>query len=177
MKYCHTMWSILWLELVQLHGKFPIPKLTCLYLLCFPLPLLSDFEFWVEFCMLRVSVSATIWMLLHPCFSLMDRHTLIQHFHHIISLASLAYTFIVLHTIQYLMRNHDNDNGTHLDHHHMTRLNNTNITHRQRWWMTMIGWVGAMAGGESWWWWATLSCSPHFCAHDHPLPSFAHLAR
>jgi hypothetical protein len=41
----------------------------------------------------------------------MDGHTLIQCFHHIISLASLAYTFTVLHTIQYSMWNHgDNDN-------------------------------------------------------------------
>ena len=40
----------------------------------------------------------------------MDGHTLIQCFRHIISLASLAYTFTVIHTIQYSMRNHDNDN-------------------------------------------------------------------
>ena len=33
------------LEPVQLRGKFLIPKVTCLYLLGLPLPLLSDFEF------------------------------------------------------------------------------------------------------------------------------------
>ena len=67
--------------------------------------------------------------------------------------------------------------ATRLDHHHMTRLNNTNVTHRWWWQMTTRGWVGAMAGGETWWQWATFFCSPRFCAHDHPFPSFAHVAR
>lgn len=39
----------------------------------------------------------------HSCFYLMDKHTPL--FRYIISLASLAYTFTVLHTIQYSMRN------------------------------------------------------------------------
>jgi hypothetical protein len=38
----------------------------------------------------------------------MDRETLIRRFRHIISLASLAYAFTILHTIQYSMRDHDN---------------------------------------------------------------------
>jgi hypothetical protein len=47
----------------------------------------------------------------------MDGHTLIQHFRHIISFASLAYTFTTLHTIQYSMRDHcDNNNTTAQDH-------------------------------------------------------------
>jgi hypothetical protein len=41
----------------------------------------------------------------------MDQDTLLQHFHYIISLASLACTFTTLHTIQYSMRDHDNDNN------------------------------------------------------------------
>jgi hypothetical protein len=51
---------------------------------------------------------------LSPCVSLMERQILIQRFHHILSLASLAYTFTILHTIQYSMRGHespDNDNN------------------------------------------------------------------
>ena len=46
-----------------------------------------------------------------PCFSLMDKHTLLQQFHYITSLPSLAYTFIILHTIPYAMRDHDIDNN------------------------------------------------------------------
>jgi hypothetical protein len=47
----------------------------------------------------------------------MDRHTtLIQRFRHIISLASLAYAFTILHALQYSMRDQDNlnddDDGT-----------------------------------------------------------------
>jgi hypothetical protein len=42
----------------------------------------------------------------------MDRHSLIQQFHHIISFASLAYTFTTLHTIQYSMQDHCDDNNT-----------------------------------------------------------------
>jgi hypothetical protein len=42
----------------------------------------------------------------------MDRHLLIQRFRHIISLSSLAYTFTILHAIQYSMRDHDNDNDS-----------------------------------------------------------------
>ena len=40
----------------------------------------------------------------------MDRQILIRRFRHIISLASLAYAFTILHTIQYSMRDHDNLN-------------------------------------------------------------------
>jgi hypothetical protein len=42
----------------------------------------------------------------------MDKHTLLQWFRCITSLASLTYTFTTLHTIQYAMRDHDNDNDT-----------------------------------------------------------------
>lgn len=42
----------------------------------------------------------------------MDRHTLLDRFRSITSLASLAYTFTILHTIQYSMRDHDNNNNT-----------------------------------------------------------------
>ena len=41
----------------------------------------------------------------------MDKHTLLQRFHYITSLASLAYTFTTLHTLQYAMRDHDNVNN------------------------------------------------------------------
>ena len=50
--------------------------------------------------------------LLCLCFSLMDGHPLIQHFCHILSFASLAYTFTTLHTIQYSMQDHCNNNNT-----------------------------------------------------------------
>lgn len=43
----------------------------------------------------------------------MDEQTLLQHFRHIISFASLAYTFTTLHTIQYYsMRDHSDNNDT-----------------------------------------------------------------
>ena len=45
---------------------------------------------------------------------LMDKHTLLQRFPYLTSLASLAYTFTTLHTIQYAMRDHDNDTITQL---------------------------------------------------------------
>ena len=35
-----------------------------------------------------------------------------QHFHYIVSLASLAYTFTLLHAIQYAMQDHDDDSIT-----------------------------------------------------------------
>ena len=40
------------------------------------------------------------------------RHTLLQRFHQIISLASLAYTFTTLHTIEYSMQDHNYNNNT-----------------------------------------------------------------
>ena len=46
------------------------------------------------------------------CFFLMDQHSLLQCFWYIISLASLAYTFTILHTIKYSMQDHDNNNNT-----------------------------------------------------------------
>ena len=39
----------------------------------------------------------------------MDKHTLLQWFCYITSLASLAYTFTTLHTLQYAMTDHDNN--------------------------------------------------------------------
>jgi hypothetical protein len=42
----------------------------------------------------------------------MDRHILLERFRYITSIASLAYTFTVLHTLQYSMRDHTrNDNN------------------------------------------------------------------
>ena len=49
---------------------------------------------------------------LTACFFLMDGHTLLHHFRYIISLASLAYTFTILHAIQYSMRDHNDINNT-----------------------------------------------------------------
>ena len=43
---------------------------------------------------------------------LMEKNTLLQQFRYITSLASLAYTFTTLHTIQYAMRDPDNDTIT-----------------------------------------------------------------
>lgn len=65
----------------------------------------------VESCRLRPEYQDTV-LKLCSCFSLMDRHTLLQRFHSITSLASLAYTFTALHTIQYAMRDHNNDTTT-----------------------------------------------------------------
>jgi len=44
----------------------------------------------------------------------MDQDSLLQRFRYVLSLASLAYTFTILHTIQYSMRDHniDNNNNT-----------------------------------------------------------------
>lgn len=39
----------------------------------------------------------------------MDRLSLIERFRNIITLASLAYTFTTIHTLQYSMRTHNND--------------------------------------------------------------------
>ena len=49
---------------------------------------------------------------LRTCFSLMDNHTLLQQFRYILSLASLAYTFTTIHTLQYAMNN-NNCNRNH----------------------------------------------------------------
>ena len=42
----------------------------------------------------------------------LDRHTLLKRFRYITLIASLAYTFTVLHTIQYSMQDHDDNNNT-----------------------------------------------------------------
>lgn len=65
----------------------------------------------VESCRLRLEYQNAV-LKLRSCFSLMDRHTLLQRFRYITSLASLSYTFTALHTIQYAMRDHNNDNTT-----------------------------------------------------------------
>ena len=107
------------LEPVQLRRKFPILKLWCLYLLGFLLPLPLIFKIWCAVFEIQC-VSTT----LCPCFSLMERSSLIQRFRYIISLASLAYTFTILHTIQYSMQDHDDDNSTsrNLQDHDLTLL-------------------------------------------------------
>jgi hypothetical protein len=46
-----------------------------------------------------------------PCFSLMEGPSLIQSFQYIVSLASLAYTFTLLHTIQHSMQDHDENHS------------------------------------------------------------------
>ena len=58
----------------------------------------------------------------------MDGHTLIQHFRHIISFASLAYTFTTLHTIQYSMRDHCDDNNTTAQDHNSTNFSASSST-------------------------------------------------
>jgi len=69
-------------------------------------------------------------MLLCPSFSLMDQHSLIQHFHHIISVASLTYTFTTLHTIQYLMWDHDhNTTAEPTEDHVLTNISALSSTH------------------------------------------------
>ncbi len=42
----------------------------------------------------------------------MDRPSLIDRFRNVITLSSLAYTFTAIHTLQYSMRDHDNDTTT-----------------------------------------------------------------
>ena len=59
----------------------------------------------------------------------MDRHTLLQRFRYIMSLASLAYTFTTLHTIQYSMRDHDDNNTTGPPDHHSANLSASSSTH------------------------------------------------
>jgi hypothetical protein len=46
----------------------------------------------------------------------MDKNSLLQRFHYIISLSSLAYIFTAIHTIQYAMQDHDNNDTTTQDH-------------------------------------------------------------
>ena len=69
--------------------------------------------------------------MLCPCFSLMERSSLIQCFRYIISLASLAYTFTILHTIQYSMQDHDDDNSTsrNLQYHDLTHHSASSSSH------------------------------------------------
>jgi PKD repeat protein len=52
--------------------------------------------------------------MLRPCFSVMDSEgqSLIQRFRYILSIASLAYTFTILHAIQYSMQDHDDNDST-----------------------------------------------------------------
>ena len=83
----------------------------------FPVAMLSGLEF-TSACgtqpgrLVAIEVQAEYhWQMLHPCFSLMDKHTLLHRFRNIVSLASLTYTFTALHTIQYSMRDHDNNNA------------------------------------------------------------------
>ena len=68
----------------------------------------------------------------HPCFSLMDRPSIVQCFHSLVFLASLAYTITILHTIQYSMLNHDDSTTTQnpQDHDstHYSALSSTNDT-------------------------------------------------
>jgi hypothetical protein len=68
-----------------------------------------------------------------PCFSLMEgpSGSLVQRFRFIISLASLAYTFTVLHAIQYSMQNPDDSTTRNLPDHDSTdysTLSSTNDT-------------------------------------------------
>lgn len=46
----------------------------------------------------------------------MDKHPLLHRFRYIISLSSLAYIFTALHTIQYTMQDHDDNDTTTQDH-------------------------------------------------------------
>ena len=59
----------------------------------------------------------------------MDRHSLLQRFRYIISLTSLAYTFTTLHTIQYSMRDHDDNNDTTGPDHDSTNPSASSSTH------------------------------------------------
>ena len=98
------------LEHVQLCCKFLILKLTCLSLMGFTLPLPSGFEFQgavVESCRLKLE---------HPVPSLMlyshgQTHSFTVVSLHHLSFASLAHTFTTIHTLQYVMRDHDNINN------------------------------------------------------------------
>jgi hypothetical protein len=58
----------------------------------------------------------------------MDRPSLVQHFRFILSLASLAYTFTVIHAIQYTMENHDDSTTQNLQDHVSITLSSTNDT-------------------------------------------------
>jgi hypothetical protein len=53
---------------------------------------------------------------------------LIQHFRHVISFASLAYTFTTLHTIQYSMRDHCDSNNTTAQDHDSTNFSTSSST-------------------------------------------------
>ena len=96
------MYILLLLEPVQLHHKFLILNLHCLYVLCFSLPSPSDFKFFL----IQIDGAA------HPCFFLIDGPSLVQCFRSLVLLASLAYTFTILHAIQYSMLNHDDSTTT-----------------------------------------------------------------
>ena len=62
-------------------------------------------------------------------FSLMEGPSLVQCFCFIISLAPLAYTFTVLHTIQYSMQNHDNSTTQNPQDHDLTDYSALSSTH------------------------------------------------
>jgi hypothetical protein len=66
---------------------------------------------------------------LHSCCSLMDKHTLLQHFHYIISLSSLAYIFTAVHTIQYAMWDHNNNDTSTQDHSNPSSHSASTSTH------------------------------------------------
>jgi hypothetical protein len=53
---------------------------------------------------------------------------LIQHFHHVISFASLTYTFTTLHTIQYSMQDHCDSNKMTAQDHNSTNFSTSSST-------------------------------------------------
>jgi hypothetical protein len=82
-------------------------------------------------CLLNPMCISNRWCAVHPCFSLMEGPSLVQQFRSIVSLASLAYIFTVLHSIQYTMRNLDdstNQNPQDHDSTHHSALSSTNDT-------------------------------------------------
>ena len=96
------------LECVQLHREFLILKILWWVSCCHAVGL------WISV----VGCSVSLWFprvnitTLHSCCFLMDKHLLLPYFHYIISLSSLTYTFTALHTIQYAMQDHNDDDTT-----------------------------------------------------------------
>ena len=113
----------------------------------------------------------------HPCFSLMDRPSLVQCFCSLVLLASLAYTFTILHAIQYSMLNHDDSTTTQnpQDHDltHYSALSSTNNTlatpstagSSVGWWVHGLGSHRCGSGSK-------FTYLPETCTHKYLWPAY-----
>ena len=78
----------------------------------------------------------------------MEGPSLVQCFHFIISLVSLAYTFTVLHAIQYSMQNHDDSTTQNPQGHDLTHYSALSSTHDT---LATTSTVGTAEKTSGWW--------------------------